>query len=237
LAVLPPAARAETDLGLAPTRLVLDASDEAALTVVNLGTEAVTIELAMVERKMTVGGDLVPSQLGETGREATPFLLYAPRRVTLEPRQSQVVRFVVRPSPPRGEYRSHLEILATGASKVYRVTVPVLIRRGQLAARVTVTPHALQVLPGGLWQIEVQAHRTGNASAFGDLQLLWSCPQRPWVPLVTRKGVAIYAENSERDFSAIVEAPAAQTGCRVLARFVSHGAAAEPPVATVLTEF
>src|SRR5437764_10775627 len=89
-------------------------------------------------------------------KAAADMIVYAPRRVTLAPHQPQAIRIAARPPQglPDGEYRVHLlfraippatpvvQAAASAAEKglrfqltpVYGVTIPVIVRLGNLQA-------------------------------------------------------------------------------------------------------
>jgi len=118
-------AQSGADLSLSPKRIVFGAADRAAtLYIFNRGTEAATYGLALADQVMTADGRIRPaaelSGVPEAAdalarlKSAEALISFSPRRVTLQPGQSQTVRLrVLRPAElPAGEYRTHLSISA-----------------------------------------------------------------------------------------------------------------------------
>ncbi len=156
---------------------------------------------------------------------ADRLIRYAPRQVVLAPGDSQAVRLLVR--KPRGlepgEYRSHLLLRAipsqnigksveepssddTGISVVlipiYGVTIPVIVRHGDLTAKVSLTDLAL-VTAGGQGEgdrLSFRINRDGNRSVLGDLTVTYfpngGKADELVVARVTR--LAVYTPNASR---------------------------------------
>ena len=214
-------AAADPDLLLSQTRLVLEGSDlEGELTVANTGTETLVFDARMVERSMDAYGNLYPSEISRPPWAAAPYVRFAPHQFTLEPGQLQVIRFLQGPRVPEGELRSHLQISAAAAERTFRITVPVIVRRGHVQSRVRLQAARPQLAPDGLWHSELMLEREGTASIFGDVEYWLNCPDQARVKLATRRGVAVYAQNAERKFSFSFAIPSSATaGCLVNALF------------------
>src|SRR5436190_16087037 len=111
LALPAPAEAGVGDLLVAPTRLVLDGRKGAEIILNNIGEEPATYRVSIEFRRMTEDGGLedvaTPTAADQT---AADMIIYAPRRVTLAPREPQAIRIAARAPQglPDGEYRVHL---------------------------------------------------------------------------------------------------------------------------------
>ena len=145
------------DLLVAPTRIVLDGRKGAEIILNNIGDEPATYRVSVEFRRMTETGDLVDvTTPSEAELKTQDMIVYAPRKVTLAPRQPQSIHLIARPPQglPDGEYRVHLlfraippatPVVQTPGEEpkgvqfkltpVYGVTIPVIVRLGNLQAQ------------------------------------------------------------------------------------------------------
>lgn len=206
------------DLLVAPTRLVLDGRKGAEVILNNVGDEPATYRLSVEFRRMTPDGALAdvdqPSAEDEVARD---MILYAPRRITLAPRQPQAIRIAARPPAglPDGEYRVHLLFRAIppatppvaqgdapkGVSfaliPVYGVTIPVIVRLGNLQAKAGIANVHLERKDGKA-AVALDLSRSGDRSTFGEVRVL-----KPGVkdPIAIQRAVAVYKELTTRSVS------------------------------------
>ena len=99
------------DLLVAPTRIVLDGGRGTEIILNNIGEDVATYRISVELRRMTPDGvlhDVTEPNAAE--QLAQSMISYAPRRVTLAPREPQTIRISAR--APKdiqdGEYRVHL---------------------------------------------------------------------------------------------------------------------------------
>lgn len=158
---------------------------------------------------------------------ADDMIRYAPRRVTVPPGGSQQIRLLLR--RPRdladGEYRSHLWIIteteaesfeadkpaAAGAqsfrlSMTPAITLPVLVRSGQMTIKSSITNAQLTDVGGGKHKVSFTVNREGNRSLYGDLRIV--CAGGGDYVASNKRGIAVYTELAKRDFSYEYEVPA-----------------------------
>jgi P pilus assembly chaperone PapD len=223
LAVLAPLAavapaRAAGDLLVAPTRVVLDGARGTEVIVNNIGSEVATYRISLVIRRMKQDGsfeEVEDSAANEREAKTLAMISYAPRRVTLPPNQPQAIRVGVRPPEglADGEYRAHLLIRAIPDAKtptqtanagqgltisitpIYGITIPVIVRKGQLVAQAAILdPQIVQTPDGPAFKIKLS--RSGTKSTYGRIRVT-----RPGVsdPLYEARGIAVYAETAQRD--------------------------------------
>lgn len=213
------------DLLVAPTRVVFEGRTRSAqVTLVNKGTEQAVYRVTLERRRMLEDGrfeEVDEEQPGELF--ATDLIRFAPRRVNLEPNQSQTIRILVRKPRdlPAGEYRSHMlfraipdspsgqsaeslnapaEGLSIRLTPVFGVTIPVIVRHGNLGVEVSVSSAELQTARENEARsaIAVRLVRSGQRSIYGNVMvsLLGEDGQEQTIGQV--RGVAVYAPNRSR---------------------------------------
>ena len=219
-----PASAGIGDLLVAPTRIVLDGRKGAEVILNNIGDEPATYRISVEFRRMTVDGGLVDVvEPSAEDKLAQDMIVYAPRRVTLAPHQPQSVRVTARAPEglPDGEYRVHLLFRAippahpVSADKpndapkglrfalipVYGVTIPVIVRFGNLAATAGIANVHLETRDGKP-TVALDLSRSGARSTFGEVRVF-----KPGVrdPIAIQKAVAVYKELAMRHVSIPVD--------------------------------
>ncbi len=150
---------------------------------------------------------------------AMPFLQHTPRRVTLQPRESQVIRIRLRPpgTDEPSEFRTHLTVTAVppetagltaedaAAGRVddlslnvialFSMSIPIIVREGPADARAGIENarrvFAREGAPNGA--VTLNLVRLGYSSIFGDIIV------RDGTEIVGRvRGVAVYPEIESR---------------------------------------
>src|SRR5687768_8022009 len=211
-----PASAGIGDLLVAPTRLVLDGRKGAEVILNNIGEEPATYRISVEFRRMTPDGGLVDvEQPTAEDKLAEEMIVYAPRRVTLAPHQPQSVRVTARAPQglPDGEYRVHLLFRAIppahpvsapsaetpkgirfALTPVYGVTIPVIVRFGNLEAKAGIANVHLETRDGKP-AVALDLSRSGDRSTFGEVRVL-----KPGVknPIAIQKAVAVYKEVGTR---------------------------------------
>lgn len=217
-----PASAGVGDLLVAPTRLVLNGSRGSEVIIKNIGTETATYRVSVELRRMMPNGSLSEvSEASADEKTAQDMIFYAPRKVTLPPNQPQSVRVSARVpgNLPDGEYRVHLlfraipdpkPAAATGEPQgigfrltpIYGVTIPVIVRLGNLEAKAGIAAVRLTEA-GGHKAIAIDLTRNGNRSTYGELRVLKDGVKEPIAEL---KGVAVYRELDRRQVTIPVAA-------------------------------
>src|SRR5690348_10637014 len=214
-----PASAGVGDLLVAPTRLVLDGRRGAEIVLNNVGDEPATYRISVEFRRMTPEGNLVEvSDPTPQEKAAADMIVYAPHRVTLAPHQPQSIRIAARPPAglPDGEYRVHLLFRAIPPATpvapsngepvkglhlqlipIYGVTIPVIVRLGNLQATAGISNVELEKKDGKS-EIGLDLNRAGSRSTFGEVLVL-----KPGVkdPIAVEKAVAVYTELGTRHVS------------------------------------
>ena len=201
------------DLLVAPTRIVLDGRKGAEVILNNIGEEPASYRVSVEFRRMTEDGGLVDvAQPTAEDQKAADMIVYAPRRVVLAPHQPQAIRIAARPPQglPDGEYRVHLlfraippanpvvQAAATEPAKglrfqltpVYGVTIPVIVRLGNLQATAGIANVHIEQKDGKSF-VSLDLSRSGERSTFGEVRVL-----KPGIrnPIAIQKAVAVYKE-------------------------------------------
>ncbi|WGM31851.1 fimbria/pilus periplasmic chaperone [Brevundimonas sp. NIBR11] len=239
-------AQVGADLNISPRRVTFDEADRSAsVYVFNQGDAAATYTVELVDRAMQPDGQIVlASDVPAAMRSlsASEFIQYTPRRVTLQPRESQVIRIRVRP-PASGEaheYRTHLTVTALppestgftvdqaatpGADEVslqvvalFSVSIPLILREGLIDARAGIDAvsrlPAMEGAPNGAVQLDLV--RLGANSVYGNVEVYaGEGPAERLVAVV--RGVAVYPEIERRTVIApLAEALPEGTALRIV---------------------
>lgn len=213
-------AMAAGDLLIAPTRVILDGRRGTEVILNNIGSETATYRISLELRRMNDIGrldDVTIEGASETEKAALAVIRYAPRRVTLPPNQPQSIRIGLQEieNLPDGEYRAHMLFRAIPATPtaeeaqdagnglkiqlipIYGITIPIIIRKGNLEATAALANVKLVSDTDGP-TLEFDLARKGARSVFGEIHVT-----RPGVaePLHIAKGIAIYPEIPSRQVS------------------------------------
>jgi hypothetical protein len=143
------------------------------------------------------------------------MIVYAPRRVTLAPHQPQSIRIAARPPQglADGEYRVHLlfraipparPVAAAGEEPtkglhlqlipIYGVTIPVIVRLGNLQVNAAISNVHLEKKDGKP-EVALDLARSGTRSTFGDVRVYKAGVKDP---IALQKAVAVYTELNSR---------------------------------------
>ena len=223
-ALMLPASPAQAGMGdllVAPTRVVLDGRRGTEVILNNIGDETATYRITVELRRMTSDGKLVDVELAnDKEKAAQEMLLYAPRRVTLPPKQPQAIRLSARAPEglPDGEYRVHMlfravppprpqvapqkvEGVSFALTPIYGVTIPVIVRLGNLEAKAALS-NIRKINEGGRPAITLNISRSGDRSTFGEIRVLKSGIAKP---IAVANGVAVYTEVGERSVTVPID--------------------------------
>ena len=225
IAFATPAKAGIGDLLVAPTRIVLDGRKGAEIVLNNIGEEPATYRVSVEFRRMKPDGSLEDvSDPTAKDKTAADMIIYAPRRVTLAPHEPQAIRIAARPPQglPDGEYRVHMLFRAippatpvvkasapTGEkglrfqlTPIYGVTIPVIVRLGNLEATAGIANVQLEKKDGGQ-SVALDLTRSGSRSTFGEVRVLKAGVKDP---IAIQKAVAVYTEIGSRHLEVPVSA-------------------------------
>jgi P pilus assembly chaperone PapD len=211
-----PAEAGVGDVLVAQTLVVLDGRRGSDIVLNNIGDEPASYRISVEFRRMTPDGKLADVTVPTPQEKAAEdMIVFAPRRVTLAPHQPQSIRIAARPAQglPDGEYRIHLLFRAIPPATpvapangepvkglhlqlipIYGVTIPVIVRLGNLQVQAAISNVHLDESDGKP-EIALDLSRSGTRSTFGDVRVF-----KPGVkdPIALQKAVALYTEIGER---------------------------------------
>jgi P pilus assembly chaperone PapD len=205
------------DLLVAPTRIVLDGGRGTEIILNNIGDDVATYRISVELRRMSQDGALHDvTEPSAAEQLAQSMILYAPRRVTLAPREPQTIRISARAPKdiPDGEYRVHLLFravpppmpvaapkdvkgVAFQLTPIYGVTIPVIARFGNLTAKAGIADVKL-TKQDGKPAVIVQLTRNGDRSTFGEVRVLKAGIKDP---IAVQRGIAIYTDVGQRSLT------------------------------------
>jgi len=222
LIVAAPSAQAGVgDLLVAPTRIVLDGRRGTEIILKNIGDEVATYRVSVEFRRMGEDGKLVDVELpSDKEKAAEEMILYAPRKVVLPPDQPQAIRLSARAPQglPDGEYRVHMLFRAIPAPQavtapqkvdgvafqlrpIYGVTIPVIVRLGNLEAKAGLS-NVRKVTDGGKPAISLDISRSGGRSTYGEVRVFKAGIDKP---IAMAAGVAVYTEIGQRSVTVPID--------------------------------
>jgi len=207
------------------------------ITVINNKEEAVTYRLGWRHFVMTESESLVAIDIGQPlPPEVKPvddMVRFAPRRFTVPPKSSQQIRMMLRmpANLADGEYRSHFWVRPEAdvediRKKIEReqrgqdgqggvtmkmlagVTMPVIVRKGDLDASATVQNLQVQNTPGAI-NVSFYLARNGNKSLYGDIDYICNDDY----VIRTSRGNAIYTEVAGRQINLRIAKPQDKPAC------------------------
>lgn len=195
------------------TRLYFDKSNRyQVLTIRNNAESAVVYSVKVNHVNMTEQGQLLAvADESKVKLSAEKLVRYSPRRGTILPGGSQVVRFTVKKPVDlaSGEYRSQLRIEGglqddpTQMAAKLAYNLPIIVRHGKTKAEASMHSFAVSNNAKDQSELTLMLTRTGNRSTFGAFSVL----DPAGVEIGRTKGVSVYEPLRQR----IVTIPLDQT--------------------------
>lgn len=216
---------AQGDLLITPTRVVFEGNKQKEeMNIVNIGKDTATYTISFLQYNMKEDGSFVAIDKPEPGQMfADPYLRIFPRKVTLAPREPQVIVMQCRRKSdmPAGEYRSHLYFRAekdlkplgmSNASSdstklnvklvpIYGLSIPVIIRSGEVNVSVTLSDLHLENQADDIHNLKLSINRTGNISVYGDILVQYIPDNGDAVEIAQVKGVGVYSNLNKRNLT------------------------------------
>lgn len=218
-----PARAGVGDLLVAPTRIVLDGRGGSEIILNNIGEEPATYRISVELRRMTSDGRLEEvKDPTATDKIAQDMIMYNPRRVTLPPNQPQSIRIAARAPQglADGEYRVHLLFraipkptpvaaapadapkgLSFAITPIYGVTIPVIVRLGQLQVQAGIANVRLDQ-QGAKKAVSLELTRSGQRSTFGEVRVLKAGVKDP---IAIQRSVAVYTDIGSRQLTVPID--------------------------------
>ena len=215
---------AQGDLLIFPQRVVFEGNQRIhTLNLSNVGEKQAKYTISFVQIRMKEDGGFENITEPDSGQHfADPYLRIFPRTVTLEPKESQVIKIQLRKSNllTEGEYRSHIFIrgipnkgslsleenesnedstaVVVRLVPIYGITLPVLIQVGEPNTDVNLSNLSLEMINDTIPTINFTINRTGNMSVYGDIDIEHISSEDKRTKVGEIQGVAVYTPNSLR---------------------------------------
>lgn len=221
--ILPQAAWANrAEIMLFPTRIVIEKKDSYATVIIrNAGNATGMFSVDVVDMAMQEDGRVTPLEEGKADSySAAPYLIIAPRRVTLKPGEGQSIRVMLRKAAKMapGEYRSHLRLKIDNddvegssgekkpppgavevSTKVNMVMIiPVIIRIGETTLSMKIESPKVIRDAKGKTMIVMNLLRDGNRSSMGDFTFTYTAPGGKPQVIKSYPGIPVYRPTSLR---------------------------------------
>jgi P pilus assembly chaperone PapD len=228
------------DLNISPKRVVFSPGMRAAtIYVFNRGGDAATYNISLTDRVMTPDGQV--RAVTEPGVMATaadviaklpsaqPMLTFTPRRVTLQPGQSQVVRLRALRGPEMTlpEYHTHLTVttvppesagetveeaanaapgrVVAKINTLFSISIAVIVRQGPVDVQGGLDGASYSLRPAQTPDgrrtavLSVDLLRKGANSLYGDVEVRDAKAAKSAPPLGAIRGVGVYTEVERRN--------------------------------------
>lgn len=220
---------AQGNLLIFPKRVVFEEGKKTEIiNLTNISSDTAKYSISFVQFRMDENGSFERISEPDPGQFfADDFLRYYPRTVTLGPNESQVVKLQLAKTTSLlpGEYRSHLYFRAEllndplGEDKtasdtsavsvrlipVFGMTVPCIIRVGESSTDVGISNLTLKTSIDSKPSLEVEFHRKGNFSSYGDLIVNHKSSNGTIIKVGHVRGIGIYIPGTMRKFNMALE--------------------------------
>jgi hypothetical protein len=210
---------AQGNLLITPRRVVFEGNKRnEELNLANTGADTATYNVSLVQYRMREDGSFEEIKTPDPGQNfADKYVRFFPRTVTLAPNEAQVVKMQLFRTAdlPDGEYRSHIYFravprqtalgeaelitdtttLSVKLVPIFGITIPVIIRVGQLTAEVTLSDLSLVPVNDTISQLSLTFNRQGNMSIYGDIEVKHVSTEGTISQLGVIRGISVYTPN------------------------------------------
>lgn len=210
---------AQGNLLITPRRVVFEGNRRnQELNLANTGSDTATYNVSLVEYRMKDDGSFEEILVPDPGQNfADKYIRFFPRTVTLAPNEAQVVKMQLYRTNEilPGEYRSHVYFRAVPKQKalgeedkakdstslsvkltpIFGITIPVIIRVGEVSAKVTISDLSFQMVNDTLPRLSLTFNRSGNMSVYGDITVNHISPDGKSVQVGAVRGISVYTPN------------------------------------------
>lgn len=212
----------QSDLLITPYRVIFEENERIKeVSLANTGADTSRYSVSFVQYTMDEEGAMEQISEPEEGQYfADRFLRFFPRSVTLAPGEAQIVRLQLRMPADQAdaEYRSHLYFrskpeeqpeaaeqtadtaLGIQLIPVYGITIPVIVRKGNLDLSVAVGEIAVNQTDNGV-SLKLDILREGQMSTFGDIQVQHVDAEGNKHLIGEVRGIAVYTPGNKRTVS------------------------------------
>ena len=105
------------------------------------------------------------------------------------------------PARPQTETPQKVEGVAFRLTPIYGVTIPVIVRLGNLEAKAAIT-NVQKVSVGGQPAVKLEINRSGGRSTFGEVRVLKAGVA---APIAVVRGIAVYTEINRREVTVPID--------------------------------
>lgn len=207
---------------VSPERVVFETGQRIQeLILANRGDTASKYRISIVNRKMDEWGNLSETTVPANNEFfADSYIRYAPKQITLAPRETQKIRLMSRlpQGADAGEYRSHILIqelpdakpaqsvdgsddgeLGVNVTAIFGISLPIILRRGDLTMSASIKNPKIEKRDGQTF-VNFELHREGNRSLFGTAKVLTDGKQ-----IGILRNVATYLSTPLRNISVRID--------------------------------
>lgn len=214
-------ASAQGNLLITPGRIVFDGQKSfQELNLANTGSDTARYAISFMEIRMKEDGTFERILQPDPDQQfASPYLRLFPKSVILAPNEAQSVKVQLKrnSSLAPGEYRSHLYFRAVPAENplgetapetpadgisvkltpLFGISIPVIVRVGETSSDLSLSNLAVSHNEGQP-RLSMVCNRTGNASVYGDLQVVHIAPNGKTTQIGLVNGIAVYTPVASR---------------------------------------
>ena len=222
------------DIFLTTRRVVLEGGRRTeGVTLMNASANRNTYRVVINYRDMNEDGTLTERNEAKAGEKRWQDILrYSPRQFVLEAGDAQLVRISFNPPAdlPDGEYRYFInfqllphipdpppssqekpEGISLQVLPTYALAIPMIYRKGRVEAKAVLGEATFQAASGEkVPTVRVKLSRTGTASTYGQVRVLFVPDSGAEEEVAIQKGLAIYAENDHRWVTLDLRSPSNQ---------------------------
>ena len=216
---------AQGDLLITPKRIVFEGNKQKEeLNLVNIGTDTAIYSISFVQYNMKEDGSFIAIEKPDAGQMfADPYLRVFPRKVTLAPREPQVLALQCRRKTNMvdGEYRSHLYFRAEKDNKplgmdnsrndtsqlkvmlipIFGLSIPIIIRSGTVNASASLSDFKIDIRQDTIYFLKLTINRTGNISVYGNIIIEYVPVKGKPYEVAVVNGVGVYTNINKRNIS------------------------------------
>lgn len=224
-------ASAQGNLLIFPKRVVFDGKKKVEKIILsNTGKDSAVYNISFIEYKMTELGGLTSITEPDSGQYfASPYLKVFPRKVTLAPNESQIVKIQVIDynNIENGEYRSHLYFrpeknnnprgqkpkpddstaVSVKLEAIVGISIPTIINKGTSNTIASISKLTYENDGDLNHFLSFNINRSGNMSVYGDISLYYVSSDNSSYEVGKASGLAVYTPGNIRKVKLQLQKP------------------------------
>ncbi len=191
-----------------PRRLIFEGTKKSIdLKLINDNKDSVRYTMGLINYQMSEDGSFREINTpGPNDKFADKYLNLSAQPILIGPEDEKTVNISLTGTGglTNGEYRSHLYFRSVSKDeKAFGYSIPVIIRIGELSAKVILSDIKLEFANDIVSKFEFTFNRSGDKSVYGDLQVNYISTQGKSTSVGNVKGIALYAPNLIRRFNSM----------------------------------